>query len=165
MKINEILNECKKELDDLKIPYAKGINEVVVNNKLSTTIARCCKDKGRYSIEVSSIMTDATATKREVKQVLIHELLHSVYGAFAHNSTWYSYVDKVNRAYGYDIARCGSLARFKVNDYKKHGYNYMIECTNCGAKYYSKQKHKSHNHLERCYCTDCKKYALKLIIL
>ena len=165
MRINEILNECKRELDDLEIPYASGINEVIINSRLSTTIGRCCKSKGKYTIEVCPIVADESANKLAVKQVLIHELLHSVNGAMAHNNTWYRYVYKVNHKYGYDIERCGSLASFKVKDYKKYGYKFLVECKGCGSKYYSKQEHKTHKHLECCYCTNCKKYALKLIIL
>lgn len=149
-KVNRLLSECKVILDDCKIPYNKSINTVNINNRLTRTLGQCKKTGRIYTIEISGHILESSDDK--LKEVILHELIHSCPKCMNHGTQWKAYADIVNRKHGYNIKRVASSSNFK---YDKQEKKYKIKCKNCGSIYVRRRKCNLVNYPERFRCGKC----------
>lgn len=154
-----LLNECKAELDALKIPYGV-ISDIEVNTTAKKRLGRCSQlpDK-TYCIQISSRLLDSSIPAMAVKHTLMHELLHSVPGCMNHQEKWKQLANRVNRAYGYQIRRTSSLeerglsaADFEVS---KPEPKYRLQCSKCNHTYNYYRWCATLEHYQDCRCSKC----------
>ena len=144
---------CMAELDAIGINYG-NILEVKVNMRAKTRLGRCRKTSKGYLIEINSNLLDESIKELYLKNTIIHELLHTCEGCMNHGTNWKRLADKVNRVYGYNISRVGSLPKEKdVKEIIKP--NYIIKCSKCGKTYSRIKKSKLVQHPEHYRCGRC----------
>lgn len=132
MTIQELQKEfdkCKEQLVQLGYTSISNKNyELVLNNRLTFTMGQCVYIKGwqDFRIEISSKFLEM-ATLKQVQEVLMHELCHTLRGCDTHRGRWKKVVKKVNERYGYNISRCSDF------QYDFTPVRYIVRCQNCGA--------------------------------
>lgn len=93
-----------------------------------------------FTIEIAGFMLDDACPLAELKNTVIHEILHTCEGGQNHGPTWQLYARTMNRKYGYNIATYAdekeiaatAQARMKVNPPK-----YTTICNKCGFVEYT----------------------------
>lgn len=151
IKLGEILVQEKQKLADNGIRSGK-IECIRVNQRLGRRLGQCIrKTGGVYIIEIAGLLENSTDML--VRQVVMHELLHTCRGCLNHGEKWKLYADIVNRKYGYNIARV-----YKDDCSEKlpeRKYKYVITCSQCGNKGYRLKKSKVTEHPEKYKCSGC----------
>lgn len=122
---------------------------VSVNNRLRSSLGRCTiHDNFSYcTLEVSKRMYEYNSLY-ELKQVMIHELLHSFYDSRGHDILWKNRADRLNSLTGMNISAQTepSYDLLQEKDYR------MFRCKKCGkiirvpyfedfCKHYNKYAH------------------------
>jgi predicted SprT family Zn-dependent metalloprotease len=177
--IQELFEECKKELYNIGINVEKDCKVDIQISKRNNKRYGCCKpdepDKAtkynvlirkkkyvkyyrykKYHIEISPWVMELDDII--VKNTIIHELIHCLPECDNHGSKFKRYASFINEQLGYNIARLGN----KAEDYKKSNkqfdeeivYNYEIKCKNCGQTFYRKKINKGFE--KKYFCGKCK---------
>lgn len=151
-KLNKLLlvvvEECKRELDSLAIPYSKNIVKVEVNTRAKSRWGQTRKRGNVYEININvDLLSGKCDYQNGLKNTIIHELLHTCPNCMEHKNQWLAYANKVNNAYGYRITRCNSAEDKGFSNYyeevaaeRKTEYKYFIKCSKCGHKIGYKRK-------------------------
>ena len=168
---------CMELLCELQIPFADGdVNSIVaveVNPRLRRVIVKTyyCGEKD-FKIELNPAVVQDSVPDSELETTILHELLHTCPGCFNHGKTWSGYAAKVNREYGYNVARtihCEAAAQ-RRNEIEP--YKYKVICKSCGKVVAKKRRicdlvrYPSYYHHTNCggalrvECTDHKNQIL-----
>ena len=172
---------CRGILRELHIPFADGdVNSIVaveVNPRLRSAVGRCCIVKTYFcgerdfKIELNPAVVEDSVPDSELETTLLHELLHTCPDCWNHGKTWSYYAERVNRAYGYNVARLIDCETAEQRRDKIEPYKYKVICKSCGqvvdkrkricdvVRYPSLYKHRNCGGALRVECTD-PKYAL-----
>lgn len=137
-KINQLINEVRRELADIGIEVDRNI-PINISNRMTR-----CFGIYEYSIRYGKLVEKITLSSRLVqdgvpdnsfKSVLIHEYLHSLARNDGHLGEWKRLADKVNKAYKgvYNIQRCDSEEHLKIQAHHK----YTLRCKKCGELAYA----------------------------
>jgi predicted SprT family Zn-dependent metalloprotease len=146
--LTKLERECRKEMENLNIPVAEF--KLEVNNRSKSRLGVCRRRAGKFIIEISDFVFDIS--EKEVRNTLVHEMLHTVDKCFNHGNTWKYNAMLLNRKYGYDISRTCSREVSKEMR-KVVPYKYMIECQECGM---TTGRHKFSNLISQTYRFRCK---------
>lgn len=151
-RINRLYLECVNELETINIQISDQIKQVIINNRAKKRLG-CCKKKSEnnnefYYIEISDKMLEKRDV--EIKEVIIHELLHTCEGCMNHGSKWKAEVNKVNKCYGYNITTTS-----KLNSEQIINGSYLIKCNKCGQENIRIRKTKIVMHPEMYRCGKC----------
>lgn len=139
------------------VPVSPAIEpEVWVNYRAQNRFGCCKRAGGRYTIELSWRLL--TAEEQAVCQVLAHEVLHSCPGCANHGERWKDYAGRMNRAYGYAIARTDSFEGLHVADERKA--RYVVRCTQCGRVLLRLRKSPLTEYPERYRCVCGGRFAV-----
>ena len=111
-----------------------NIDPNVIINTRAKRFGRCSRKSDKFIIELSSIFDKAD--DKMTKQTLAHELCHTCPDSMNHQAKWKSYVNKMNRAYGYKIERTNSCQNIGVEREISMNAKYTIECQSCHKKMY-----------------------------
>ncbi len=131
---------CLKEVTDAGIEYGK-IEEFIVNTRAINRYGRCTrKPGGTFVIQISKYLLDERVPVNELKNTIIHEILHTCKDCFNHGNAWKNEADIMNRKYGYNISRTGSCSDFVMVVEEEHPYKYFIKCKECGKVYKKRRK-------------------------
>lgn len=162
-RFQRLLEECKNELDYLDIKYY-NIQYVEVNTRAKNRWGQCRKDNRNNTFSINLSNELLKTTDKDIKDTLIHELLHTVDGCLNHGDMWKKYADKVNRAFGYNIKRRTSNEDKGLKTVLKTAsdYKYNVVCPNCGKTYHYARKCKVIDNLHRYNCNICKCNKLEL---
>jgi len=133
-RYNKLLQEVILEAKQLNIPISQNIDPNVIINTRAKRFGRCSRKSGKFIIELSSIFDKAE--DKMAKQTLVHEILHTCPDSMNHQAIWKSHVSKMNRAYGYKIARTNSCENIGVEREISKNAKYTIECQKCHNKSY-----------------------------
>lgn len=153
IRLLKVVEECKAELDKLNIEYASNIT-FKVNKRFKRCFGNCKRiSKDKYVIEVSDVLLQPCMPTKELKNTIIHELLHTVKGGMCHTGTWKQCANRVNNAYDYDIQRCGSFEKLGIENTKE--YKYKFVCDGCGQVIYRMKKSKFVTDTHRYRCSRC----------
>lgn len=129
---NKLLDDVIKEAVSLNIPVSSTINSsILINTRCTRRFGQCKRIKSKiysFQIELSFFLLDAD--EKYIKQTLAHEVLHTCPNCFNHGTEWKSYANKMNRAYGYEIARTNNCNNMGITSPIKR--NYVIKCKSCG---------------------------------
>lgn len=154
MYLNAIANECIAEMIYLGIPVKRNIT-FSVNTRAKARFGQCCHNRrtGKYSINIMDALCTSEC-KRGLKQVIIHELLHTCDGCMNHGKVWKDYANKVNKHTGLNVSRTNSyeelgLERPKAEETAK----YIITCNECGNKWYRDRASNITKYPEHYHCT------------
>lgn len=180
-KLNNIYNECLKELKDIGIDILNNKNVGIIDINISKRNNKrygCCKqeepDKGskivekkgfkkivkyqiykKHHIEISPWVLKLN--NDIIKNTIIHELIHCLPYCNNHGKEFKKYAKYINQNLGYNIATLGN----KKEDYIKSNiqynenelYKYKIICNKCGQEFYRKRLNK--NFLRKYRCGKC----------
>lgn len=132
MKLSAIYNECKDECRALNIPIADSITietrEMRQHGECIVTYAN-----NRYRINISTALYEY-GSLLAIKDTILHELCHTCPDAMNHGAGWKRWVNKLNAAYGYTIARCTPCAdKYNGVNPRELPYKYVIVCEQCGG--------------------------------
>lgn len=111
---------------------------------------------GTYEIEIAKALLQDEVDDIAVKNIVIHEILHSYPGCFKHTGRWKQYADRVNRYLPqYSIKRATSAEEIGiVIRCKEPVYRYCLKCSSCGEEIKRQKKSAVIEHPEhyRCKC-------------
>ncbi len=156
-RLNELLEECLEELEAINIrPCGKilGVRE----NKRAKKRLGCCKQiKGglcpEFQLELSVMLQEAE--EKTLKEVMIHEILHTCRGCLNHGDRWKQLAERAGKAYGYSIKRTASFEKLGIEAEKEEQKRYRIRCSCCGSTFYRARRSKVVQHPECYRCARC----------
>lgn len=157
------VEKCRKQL--IQLGY-KGVAKkeyiLNINNRFRTTMGMCTYLKGwsKFKIEINEHFAN-TADIWEIRDVIMHEVCHTIKGCRGHSGKWKEVITRVNETFGYAIEQCVA-ERCK-------GYKYMIKCAECGGSCFYKNKVRIVRELEELgssnyCCGNCSSLNLQLYI-
>lgn len=139
----------REMLDALNIPYDKNAT-VSINNRLSGCWGRNMYNRYTHTNTIQLAgMLFYNATDDGIIKTLLHEYIHTISTCHNHGYYFKAYANKINVAYGTDIARTASAKDVGVTEEtfttcrKVNRITYRVTCVNCGcsANYYSTKAH------------------------
>ena len=160
MSLQGVLAECQKELRKINIPIRK-VKSISFNDRFTSTLGRCRRKRGAdtFEIEITSEMRGFDEKGGEymkaLKEVVIHELIHTCDCAFNHVYLFKHYALSANSYYGYNIQRTSNYEHLGVNKTakrKKKEVRYAVKCTQCGALFERTRETKIIKYPERYRC-------------
>ena len=136
-ELQRLLTECLQELGMLGI-YPSGKIVAIRENSRAKKRLGCCKkrdSKGQeYELEVSTLLKGQD--EKTIKEIIIHEILHTCKGCFNHGSRWHRLAEQVYRAYGYRIESTADYKRLNLEEELNKQYRYCIRCQGCGNTFF-----------------------------
>lgn len=151
----KLFAEVKHEAAALALPYNTNVRYLGLD-RCTRSLGRCRKQMGHdghtpvYTITISRYI--GTLSLQEIKDVMMHELIHTIPGCFNHSAQFTHFADMINRKsqHVYHIKSCYEGKAFQQNT----PYKYVIECRKCGQRLYRTRRsqiteHPSHYH---CAC-------------
>lgn len=167
-KLTEAFEIATDMLDYLGIEYG-DIESLEVNTRAKTRWGQCLYNRltGSFKISVSSrLLEDDEKSEKGLLNTVVHEILHTCEGCQNHGSKWKYLADKVNAEFNLGIKRCNSAAEKGVEDnyqYQRMAVKYKLECPECGHIYSRRKMCFPVKHPEKCGCTLCGHWGLKLL--
>lgn len=148
-KLEELYNDCVDELNKVLFksfrssPFfshiaGSNVREIKLNTRKGMTRLGICRKKCYGDVEVFFIeITESYAshpevTEKEVKNTIMHELIHTLPGCFNHGHFFKVMAKTLNGEYGYNIQRTNENPNAKQ---QTKTYKYIITCNSCGRKY------------------------------
>ena len=150
-RILELAFECEKELDAIMPITQKITYEGFRAKKTYGNARRIIGDNWLIKINLNML------NEEEVKNTIIHEILHTYPDCQCHTGEWKRRANIVKRKLGYDITRTSS----KELDLSITKPKYRIECTKCGKVYNYYKKCWWFDRLSECSCGKCRTNNLK----
>lgn len=156
-RLNRLMAEAISELKRVGIAPSKNISSISVNKRAKKRLG-CCKyeksgGKVQYRLEISSMLEEKD--DRTIKEVILHELLHTCPGCLNHGEKWKAMAALVNRTYGYSISTTADYRALEIDMPERAKYKYEIVCTKCGKTGYRMKKSKVILHPEKYRCSSC----------
>lgn len=157
--LNNLLEECKKELEAIGIKPGPVLAIVPWYNV--RTWGLCTKvTKEFYEIKINALLLADDAPIDGAKKVVMHELLHTCPGCMRHTGKWKQYAARVNARYGYNIKRGDNAKELGVDPEKQKPkkqtiVHYTFRCQKCGKLVERKRKSKFTEHPENYRCAYC----------
>jgi predicted SprT family Zn-dependent metalloprotease len=148
-KLKELAKECENELYKLYLDNSIKDNiknysiRYVVNYRAKRRLGECryLSDAFR-EINVSSWLLKDFSNK-DIKNTIMHELLHCLKGCNNHGSRWQMYANIVNKKLGYNVKRLANVSALcDKNNIDKVAFNndrykYKITCKSCNHVHYA----------------------------
>lgn len=149
-ELNSLLQEAIKEVEAVGITTGE-IDPDIELTRATRVFGKCRRDNinNIHTIYISKyFINNPTA---EVKNTLVHEVLHTVEGCMNHGNKWKALANRMNNHYGYNIKRTANyvMNNEEANQIKRQ---YTIRCQGCGQTIYRQKKSKliTNTHLYRC---------------
>lgn len=141
-----LLQEVQQELINLGYyEISDNYYSLELNNRYTRTLGTCEKISSvDYKISLNSKML-AYNTEMDIKNTLMHELIHSIKGCMNHGKKFQLIATEVNRKYSeYNIGTHATKTNY-TNIYrkelKKHrNYKYLVKCQNCNEEWRFKRE-------------------------
>lgn len=133
--LTELMVNCMRELDSINIHYSKNISSITVNNRLSRALGRCMRNGGTFRIEIAGKTAADTTDIGFLKNVIVHELIHTITGCFNHGYKFQYYANEVNQKLGYHVTTSSSAEDMEAAGITPIGYQtakYALVCKKCG---------------------------------
>lgn len=139
-KLIRLARESEQEL--ISMGFKEQVESVKKTYSISNAkkrLGQCC---GKKDINISSWLLEV-GTDKEIKNTIIHEILHTFKDTIGHGATWQRYARLVNNYGVYHISTTTSIHNIMENngvekekETRLLGYRYEINCKKCGAIYY-----------------------------
>ena len=137
-KLKRLVKESEKELQAIGLgDKLKSDIKYTINYKAKERLGQCCN---KNSINISSWLLEI-GLDHDIKNTIIHEILHSFEDTIGHKEKWQYYARYVNNRTDYHITRTTSINKIyekanKVRPTRKIHYKWEITCTKCGKVFY-----------------------------
>lgn len=152
---HELLVEIKEKGLALGYPILEPIaeiNDIIGTFNSVRTYGQCVKAKRHiitrktmlFNITLNKCLVD-NGTDHEIKEVLLHELIHTTANCFNHKSTFKHRANLLNHYLGYNALH-GSYERNRLSERKR-----VYKCTCCGKLFHRARR----INLEIARCGDC----------
>lgn len=164
-KLLMLFEESKREIEKVGIKLKKDITCKIGNSKRNYGL---CRNKKNIEISMWLLKLD----DKEIKNTIIHELLHTLDNTKGHDYRWKYYASVMNKEYGYHISRLGNIkdslknSNISVEEQEKiMDYKYRKTCLSCGNTQYwhraTRRKIRIYNN-GLCNCYKCGKKDFKI---
>lgn len=148
-QFDELLPQVAQEAKALGLPISDRICPHVQINRRAVSRFGCCRlEKEGYVIELAEGLL--TASEAACRQTLAHELLHTCPGCQNHGPLWKSYAQRMNQAYGYQIARTGTWQALGLPEAAP--VRHLVVCQACGRIFRRSRASALVCHPERYRC-------------
>ena len=153
-RINELTSIAIEELKQINIFPSENIREIKENCRAKKRLGCCKKEKVGlrefFIIEISTVLEQED--DQTVKEIIIHELLHTCKGCFNHGREWKAKAEVVNSKYGYKIKTYADPKQLDIALEIESKPRYEVKCISCGTIGYRKKKCRlvKNPHLYRC---------------
>lgn len=154
--LNELLLRVMQDFYKIKIPIDKNIDPDVRVSSAKRIWGSCKKVEGGYNfkISVSKICFDEPNYSQFIKNVLAHELLHTIEGCFNHSEKFKKYA-QICAGYGYNIEVRANSKKEKTEEELFKEANHILRCNDCGKLYFRYRFPKKKGFLESLRCGKC----------
>lgn len=153
--LRKVFLECVREMREAGIPIQGNKIVGIVIEDLDDCLGMCCKDeKGDFTIIIRKGLLEDKCPIKELKEVIIHELIHTCKRCGIHGKTWRKYAQMLNDACGY------SLLAGKDMDSIFHSEMPITQrfvCRDCGSTFESRRRDR-----HDCKCVFCNKWMDKV---
>lgn len=137
-KLKRLSKESENELKNIGLGsmLKKDIN-YTINYKAKKRLGQCCNKK---DINISSWLLEI-ATEHDIKNTIIHEILHTFEDTIGHKEKWQYYANYVNTRTNYHIKRLANIGAIYENakvvpPLRQKQYKWEITCEKCGKVFY-----------------------------
>jgi len=156
-----LVNETKWDLDKLNIKY-RNVVKWSVNTRAKKRWGQCKRvGINTFEINISSLLLNDEADNQIAKNVIAHELLHTVNGCFAHKGKWKQLADFVNFSMpNYKIKTTDKFESIEIPATERKA-KYTVKCTSCD---FFANRYKMSNVIKYPYRYRCPKCGGKLIV-
>ena len=137
-KLKRLVKESEKELQAIGLgDKLKSDIKYTINYKAKKRLGQCCK---KQDINISSWLLEI-GDDHDIKNTIIHEILHTFEDTIGHKEKWQYYARYVNNRTDYHITRTTSINKIyekanKVRPTREIHYRWKITCTKCGKVFY-----------------------------
>lgn len=156
MSKEELREECNVAVDKLlKMRVeVRNVTSLKINDKAISRLGLCRRIKGEecFEIEISKFILD---DRDLVKEVMYHELLHTVEGCMNHGEEWKELARRVNEMYGMNI-KCTTRASEGMRRERKKRAKYEVSCVKCAVDWLYMRRTKAFKNPELFICPECK---------
>jgi predicted SprT family Zn-dependent metalloprotease len=150
--VYKMRKEVEQELKDSAIPFTKNYI-FSFNPRLKRALGRAKRKGNLMYVELSTLLYKDPIKMRDI---LVHELLHTVPGCMNHGKLWKQYAEVINFNSGYNVKRCYDTESLnsELQNELVRVKNYKVVCQKCDKIYtYQKQsKVVKYPSLYRCKC-------------
>lgn len=138
---NKIMSNCIAELESIGLTtYSRDIIGITVNNRLSRSLGRCIRKDGTFRIEIARKTAADNVDIDFVRNVIMHEIIHTMPGCWNHGHYFQFYASIVNRKLGYHVSTTETAANMEAAGVKpivkSEVARYALVCRKCGGKIY-----------------------------
>ena len=137
-KLQRLAKESEKELRDIGLGkmIPKNLN-FTINYRAKQRLGQCCEKR---NINISSWLLEI-GLDHDIKNTIIHEILHTFKDTIGHKAKWQYYASYVNNRTNYHITRTTSINKIyaranKTRPRREVSYKYEITCEKCGKVFY-----------------------------
>lgn len=137
-KLIRLSKESIRELEEIGLGkmIPKNLN-FTINYRAKQRLGQCCE---KQNINISSWLLEI-GDDHDIKNTIIHEILHTFKDTIGHKAKWQYYANYVNNKTDYHITRTTSINKIyekanKVRPTKEIHYKWEITCTKCGKVFY-----------------------------
>ena len=137
-KLQRLAKESEKELQAIGLgDKLKSDIKYTINYKAKKRLGQCCEKR---NINISSWLLEI-GDDHDIKNTIIHEILHTFEDTIGHKEKWQYYARYVNNRTDYHITRTTSINKIyekanKVRPTREIHYRWKITCTKCGKVFY-----------------------------
>lgn len=100
-RFNRLINECKSILDELNIKYNSNCNIIFdkLTNYFGETQRKYINNCIVYNIIINEKLLDDSIEDIKIKNIILHELLHTVPLCYGHSIFWQNLAKLINSNY------------------------------------------------------------------
>ncbi len=148
MELQEVYKEAEKDFLDAGI-YPGPILRVEWSTRMTMAMGKTIKRGPIFIIRINEALKN---DPKALRDVLAHELAHTVEGCMNHGPNFKAVAEKMTK-YGYEIETYFDESKYENLQPKKP--KYLIECEGCGRKVGRYRKSKFTENLWRYRCGEC----------
>lgn len=165
LEITKLFTEVKNDAAAMALPYNPHVRYLGLD-RCTRSLGRCRRQLGRdghtpvYTITISRYID--TLSLQEIKDVMMHELIHTIPGCFNHSAQFTRFADMINHK-SQQIYHVQT--RYKGSTFQQNTpYKYVIECSHCGQRLYRTRKSTITEHPGRYRCTCGGKFQVYTVV-
>lgn len=152
-RVEAVFKEAMIQLREIGIEPSGPILDLSINTRARKRLG-CCKKDGRgYRIEISELCSELD--DKALKEIVIHELLHTCSNSMNHGAAWKCNAERVRRELGYRVSSTANYEKLGLDEKALSHYRYKITCRNCGSEMYRIKKSRVVTHPEAYRCSRC----------
>lgn len=154
--LKKLYEECSAEVKaaGIKQGIVKSVYSKETGHALGRTNAYNCGTPSHYyTISINPNMLADDIPEKRTKEVIIHEICHTVDDCFEHGKNWKRITGIMNDKYGYEITTKADLNKLGIGDVIQ--YKYKFKCEGCGQIVGFNRKSKFVQNYKNYRCQRC----------